>query len=107
MPSSHEWLDISRPLAAGTACWPGDVPFTFRLGWTIAAGASVNVGAVESSVHTATHCDAPFHFDNAGVTVDRLPLDVFVGAAWVVDVRNVNRWRERLASLDFSDTPRI
>ncbi|HKA07385.1 MAG TPA: cyclase family protein [Gemmataceae bacterium] len=107
MPASPELIDISRPLALGTACWPGDVPFKFRLGWSIAAGASVNVGSVETSVHTATHCDAPFHFDNAGATVDRLPLDVFVGPAWVVDVRNVNRWRDRLAALDFSDTPRI
>ncbi|HKB03964.1 MAG TPA: arylformamidase [Gemmataceae bacterium] len=107
MPSSHEWLDISRPLAAGTACWPGDVPFAFRLGWTIAAGASVNVGAVETSVHTATHCDAPFHYADAGATVDQLPLDVFVGRAWVVDVRSVDRWRSRLDQLDFAGTPRV
>jgi arylformamidase len=107
MPSSPEWLDVSRPLAAGTACWPGDVPFSFRLGWTIAAGASVNVGAVETSVHTATHCDAPFHFDDAGATVDQLPVDVFVGPAWVVDVRSTARWRSRLDGLDFAGAPRV
>ena len=107
MPSSPEWIDISRPLAAGTACWPGDVPFSFRLGWTIAGGASVNVGAIATSVHTATHCDAPFHFDEAGTTVDRLPLDRFAGPAWVVDVRSTDRWRSRLERLDFSATPRI
>jgi arylformamidase len=107
MPLSPDWLDVSRPLAAGTACWPGDVPFTFRLGWTIAAGASVNVGAIETSVHTATHCDAPFHYDDAGPTVDRLPLDVFVGPAWVVDVRSTDRWRSRLDQLDFAATPRV
>ena len=107
MPASPDLIDISRPLAAGTACWPGDVPFTFRLGWTIAAGASVNVGAIETSVHTATHCDAPFHFDEAGATVDQLPIDVFVGPAWVVDVRMSSRWRDGLDSLDFSDAPRV
>jgi arylformamidase len=107
MPSSPEWLDVSRPLAAGTACWPGDVPFKFRLGWTIAAGASVNVGAAETSVHTATHCDAPFHYDDAGLTVDQLPVDVFVGPACVVDVRSTDRWRSRLEQLDIAGTPRI
>jgi arylformamidase len=107
MASSPEWIDISRPLAAGTACWPGDVPFSFRLGWTIASGASVNVGAMGTSVHTATHCDAPFHFDDAGATVDRLPLDTFFGPAWVVDVRSAGRWRDRLEGLDFSGTPRV
>jgi arylformamidase len=107
MPSSPELIDISRPLAAGTACWPGDVPFSFRLGWTIAGGASVNVGAIESSVHTATHCDAPFHFDSAGLTVEWLTPDTFVGPALVVDVRNTQHWAERLARLDLSGTPRI
>jgi len=107
MTASPELIDISRPLAADTACWPGDVAFAFRLGWTIAGGASVNVGSIQSSVHTATHCDAPFHFDDAGTTADRLGLDVFIGPAWVVDVRNTSRWRDRIADLDFSNTPRI
>jgi arylformamidase len=100
MTPSHELIDISRPLTAGTACWPGDVPFAFRLGWKIADGASVNVGAVETSVHTATHCDAPFHYDATGATVDRIPLDVFVGPCWVVDVRGVEDWISRLSALD-------
>lgn len=107
MTPSPDWLDISRPLAAGTACWPGDVPFAFRFGWQIAAGASVNVGAMETSVHTATHCDAPFHFDDRGATVDRLPLDVFVGPAWVVDVRGASSWRTNLETLDLASAPRV
>jgi arylformamidase len=107
MSLSRELIDISRPLAADTACWPGDVPFAFRLGWTIAAGASVNVGSISTSVHTATHCDAPFHYDDAGAKVDQLPLDVFLGPAWVVDVRGSARWRDRLAHLDFSETARV
>jgi arylformamidase len=100
MTPSPEQIDISRPLAASTACWPGDVPFAYRLGWKIADGASVNVGAIEASVHTATHCDAPFHYDAAGPTVDRIPLDVFVGPCWVVDVRGVEDWLSRLSALD-------
>jgi len=99
--------DLSRPLTATTACWPGDVPFSFRLGWRIRDGASVNVGAVETSVHTATHCDAPYHYDDAGRTVDRLPLETFVGPAWIVDVRGRDRWLDRLTDLDFAETPRI
>jgi arylformamidase len=107
MPQSPDFIDISRPLAVGTACWPGDVPFLFRLGWTIAGGSSVNVGAVETSVHTATHCDAPFHFDDSGATVECIPLDVFVGPALVVDVHGAATWRSRLERLDFTATPRV
>lgn len=107
MTSSPEPVDITRPLSAAVACWPGDVPFAFRLGWAIAAGANVNVGAVETSVHTGTHCDAPFHYDAAGATVDDLPLDVFIGPTWVVDVRDTPDDWSAAAGLDFRDTPRV
>jgi arylformamidase len=100
-------IDISRPLAADSACWPGDTPFSFRLAWRIADGASVNVGSVRMSVHTATHCDAPFHYDEAGATVDRIPPETFLGPCRVVDVRGVPRWRSRLEELDLGDTPRV
>lgn len=36
--------------------------------------------------HTGTHCDAPAHFVPGGGTVDRLPLEVLVGPALVVDL---------------------
>src|SRR5687768_147245 len=107
MTSSPDFIDISRPLSAAAACWPGDVPFTLRLGWTIAAGASVNVGSIQTSVHTATHCDAPFHFDDAGATVDRLSLNLFIGPALVVDVRDRTRWRDALGGIDLTGTPRV
>jgi arylformamidase len=100
-------IDVSRPLAAGTASWPGDTPFAFRLAWKIADGASVNVGSVTTSVHTATHCDAPFHYDAAGPTVERIPPETFLGPCRVVDVRGTGRWRPRLEELDFADTPRV
>jgi arylformamidase len=100
--------DISRPLSAATACWPGDVPFAFRLGGRIRDGSTVNVGAVETSVHSGTHCDAPYHYDDAGPSVDTLPPEMFVGPAWVVDVRGcAENWRSRLEGLDFRETPRV
>jgi arylformamidase len=79
--------DITRPLRSGLAGWPGDTPFDFRLAWSRANGAAVNVGAVTMSVHAGTHADAPFHFDDAGATaVDALDLDAFLGPALVADV---------------------
>jgi arylformamidase len=35
--------------------------------------------------HMGTHVDAPRHFIPGGRTIDQLPLDIFVGAATVVD----------------------
>ena len=36
--------------------------------------------------HTGTHFDAPFHFDPDGPTVEKLPVDRFLGPAKLVDV---------------------
>jgi arylformamidase len=100
--------DISRQLASTTAGWPGDVPYAFRFHSRIREGASVNVGSFESSVHTATHCDAPFHFDDNGPTIDRVSLTAFLGPARVVDVRDCpTDWGRRLRDLNLQETPRI
>jgi arylformamidase len=106
--AGRDIYDISRPLAASTPCWPGDVPFSFRLSCRIPDGASVNVGAIETSVHNGTHCDAPFHYDDAGLTIERVPITTFVGPAYVVDVRDCpDDWGRRLGELDVHETPRI
>lgn len=83
--------DISRPLRAGIGVWPGDTSFDFGLVARIAEGSSVNVGRVEMSVHTGAHVDAPFHFDDAGADVASVPLEKYLGACVVADVRPSGR----------------
>lgn len=101
-------IDITSPLDETLAGWPGDTPYRFNLAWSRASGASVNVGRVEISIHTGTHVDAPFHFDDSGATVDQLDLFPFLGPAQVVDVRGVALIQvDNLAGLDISGTPRI
>jgi arylformamidase len=78
--------DISRPLTNDLAPWPGDVPFKFQLNRRIPSGDTVNLGSIEMSVHNGTHADAVFHFDNAGATIERAPLDAYFGRAAVVDL---------------------
>jgi arylformamidase len=38
------------------------------------------------SSHAGTHVDAPYHFDESGLTVDKLPLDLLMGSAFVAEV---------------------
>jgi arylformamidase len=85
-PGAGRLYDITRPLCAGLAPWPGDTPFAYRLTWRMAAGASVNVGALAMSTHNGTHTDAPFHYTPRGAAIDTLDLHVFAGPAMVVDV---------------------
>ncbi|KMJ58222.1 kynurenine formamidase [Bacillus sp. LL01] len=78
--------DISRQLSESTPTWPGDTPFNYTVNWSKEHTGSVNVGSVKMSVHTATHVDAPFHFDDNGKRMDDLDLSIFMGPAVVVDV---------------------
>jgi arylformamidase len=100
--------DISLSLRPGLACWPGDVPYEWQWSWQKSAGASVNVGAVRMSVHTGTHTDAPFHFDDDGKTIEALDLTAYLGPARVLDVRGGSAIRiQDLAPTDLRETPRI
>ena len=78
--------DISRTLSNDLAEWPGDEPFRFRLTNEIAKGASVNLGAITMSVHNGTHADARFHFDPKGESIEKAPLNPYLGRATVVDL---------------------
>ena len=78
--------DISRTLSNNLAEWPGDEPFHYRLTKEIAKGQTVNLGAIMMSVHNGTHADARFHFDPKGGSIDKAPLDIYLGRATVVDL---------------------
>ena len=78
---------ISRTLSNELAEWPGDEPFHFQLTKTIAEGQSVNLGTIEMSVHNGTHADARFHFDTKGESIEKAPLEIYLGRAVVVDLR--------------------
>ncbi|PGO23507.1 arylformamidase [Bacillus cereus] len=83
---TSQWIDISQPLNNDIATWPGDTPFSYEVSWSKENSGSVNVGKLTMSIHTGTHIDAPFHFDNDGKKVLDLDIDVYVGTTRVIDV---------------------
>jgi arylformamidase len=88
--------DISRTLSNDFAEWPGDEPFHYRLTKEIAKGAMANLGAVTMSIHNGTHADARFHFDSKGTSIEKAPLEVYLGRATVVDLaQNFSQSREK------------
>jgi arylformamidase len=78
--------DISRTLSNDLAEWPGDEPCRFRLTREKAKGQSVNLGAISMSLHNGTHADARFHFDTNGESIEKAPLETYLGRATVVDL---------------------
>lgn len=101
-------IDVSRPIFTGMPVWPGDTPAQFDFAATKAGGYSCNVGRLRCSMHTGTHVDAPYHFDDAGAKIDELPVDLYVGPARVIDVRGQTTITvETLANFDLAATPRV
>lgn len=98
--------DISHPLQRGIAVWDGDTPYSYRFLCHINAGASVNLGSVEMSVHTGSHADAPFHYGDNGATMEAMPIETYIGAVTVIDVTgHALITRELLEPLEFA--PRV
>lgn len=105
---SNRWIDISQPLKNGIAEWPGDTPFSYEVAFSTADTGAVNIGKVTTSTHMGTHIDAPFHFDNNGLKVLDLPVDLFIGRARVIDVTGcLTVGREELEQIDFGGAERI
>jgi arylformamidase len=78
--------DISQTIREGMAVWPGDQEFRLNWNMQLRQGHSCNVSNVTMSIHTGTHLDAPYHFDEAGAGIADVPLEHYLGPARVLDL---------------------
>lgn len=105
---NKKWIDISQPFSNKIGTWPGDTPFQFGLAYTKEETGSVNIGRFTTSVHTGTHADAPFHFDNDAPTIEQLDVNIYVGRARMVDVTGLAAiGREELEVLELDGVERL
>jgi arylformamidase len=101
-------IDITHPHSNATAPWPGDTQFHFEYVCRLRDGASCNVGKFTSGIHSGTHMDAPYHYNERGLTIDQLDLDILLGPARVFIAQGCNPIpREVFAGLDARATPRV
>lgn len=101
-------IDISVPLDASLATYPGNLPFSIEPVKRLARGDSSNVSTLHMSAHAGTHVDAPRHFFDDGAGAEALPLEMLCGRARVVELttrRGVTA--EDLAEFDLSEDLRL
>ena len=102
------WIDITQTLKKGMPNWPGDTPFSFEVAYSKEQTGSVNIGRMETSMHTGTHADAPFHFDSAAPRMEELDVNLFIGDAYVADCTSVPViGPEHMENIDFQGAPRL
>ena len=76
--------DISQEVF-GCRVYPGDPAPEKKTLCSIKDGGVCNLTAFSMCAHNGTHIDAPFHFINGGKTVDAVPVDTFVGKAYIAE----------------------
>ena len=100
--------DLTVPLSADLATFPGDPVFRLTATHRIRDGQPYNVSQVVLGTHAGTHVDAPWHFLDEGAKVDELPLEILMGKARVVAVAAREAVeRGQLEELDLRDDLRL
>lgn len=85
-----EIIDISVGLEKNMSAWPGSAGFNIYSTSKLNPGVCSNNSKIECDVHIGTHIDAPWHFLEEGLTVEKLSLNKMIGDVYVVDLRNVD-----------------
>jgi arylformamidase len=101
-------IDVTVPLDENLPAYPGNTPFQMEPIKRISSGGTSNVSTLHMSAHTGTHVDAPRHFFDEGAGADRLPLELLLGRALVVEVTSRQGIRpEDLTGIDLSEAIRV
>ena len=78
--------DISLTVFPGMTVWPDDPQVVLERISKLEEGRNSNGSRMAMSVHTGTHVDAPYHFLKDGSTVEKMPLKVLIGRAYVINL---------------------
>jgi len=82
-------IDISKGVFS-TPVYPGDPdPELIKIA-SLDEGDAFNLSVLKASLHTGTHIDSPRHYFNSGASVDKLPLEMFIGKCVVCSYENIN-----------------
>ncbi len=79
-------IDNSVPISPAMHTYPGDPAVEIQTASAIARGDSNNSSRIVMGSHTGTHVDAPRHFIEDRLSVDKLPMDVLVGKVYVAEI---------------------
>lgn len=79
-------IDISVPISPAMHTYPGDPIVEIAAESSISKGDSNNSSRIIMGSHSGTHIDAPRHFIEDRLSVDKLPMDVLVGKAYVAEI---------------------
>lgn len=85
------FIEISYPLSSDIPVFPGVPGDEFIPHDSIDRGGECNTTIVHHFLHNGTHVDAPFHFDNNGKTIEKIPVENFCYSKPLVIKKNLQK----------------
>lgn len=109
--TQSRWIDISVPFPVNKPMpyFPTDPqgPSITRI-FDRTKGDPVTMSQININSHNGTHIDAPFHFMADGTTIDMMPLDMAIGPARVIEIKDPESIKvEEVEPYDIKEGERI
>ena len=82
-----KYIDLTHRIEKSMPVFPGDPPPEIREVTTLGQDICT-VQSIRFNNHIGTHLDAPSHFIEGGITVDKIPLESLIGKAVILDFTN-------------------
>lgn len=102
------FYDITLTISDTLITWPTDPAVSVRKTKRISRGDAWNLSELTFGSHCGTHIDAPYHFDENGITIDQIPLDSLIGDATVFEIKNNEKIdAEEVKSLKIGNCKRV
>jgi len=80
-------FDITPPVTAGLAVWPGDTPPSREVLADMKRGDNLTLSTLRATVHLGAHADAPSHYGRDASAIDERALDLYLGPCRVIHVK--------------------
>lgn len=77
-------IDISPVISPRLAVFPGDTPFSRDVLLDMKRGDHITLSTIRGTVHLGAHADAASHYSRDGATMERMPLELFLGPCRVI-----------------------
>lgn len=82
-------LDLTFTISSSLPSFPG-TPDTHFIKWSTLKKDGYNLELLFFSSHTGTHIDAPFHFNEKGTKIDKIPINRLVGESILIKLSKSN-----------------
>jgi kynurenine formamidase len=107
---SKQLIDLTHSISEETIYWPTGSPFNYteKVAVNTSSGFFYSANEFKTPEHLGTHIDAPYHFCETCMTIDKLPIENFICNGFIVDISDkCNKNRNYLLSVDdFKLTPK-